>query len=328
MNLRTKNKSYTYSAVIRTLGKAGDKYQTLLNSLKQQTIPPERILVYIAEGYPIPKETINLEEYIYVKKGMVAQRAIPYKEVKSEYILFLDDDLYLPPNFVESLYFYLIEKEADVISPDVYPNAERPILGKITMALSGRMLARRDDGTWGYKVMHNSGYSYNSNPRKDIYWSQTNAGACFFCKKSSFLQINFEEELWMDSLAYALGDDQVMFYKMYLLGLKQLTWFHSGIVHLDASSSIQSTEKAKTLVYADCRFKTIFWHRFIYTPETSIHKRIWAICCIFYTLSFTLLSSILKGNIEFLKLKWNGIKEGIHFIRSKEYKSIPIIKRT
>ena len=37
-----------YTAVIRTLGTAGEKFQILLNSLEKQTIPPKAILVYIA----------------------------------------------------------------------------------------------------------------------------------------------------------------------------------------------------------------------------------------------------------------------------------------
>lgn len=57
-----------YTVAIRTLGKAGEKYQTLLNSLNRQTLQPSKILVYIAEGYTIPKETIGKEQYIYVKK--------------------------------------------------------------------------------------------------------------------------------------------------------------------------------------------------------------------------------------------------------------------
>ena len=72
-----------YTAVIRTLGKAGDKYQTLLNSLLAQTIAPTDIIVYIAEGYDIPKETVGVEKYVYVKKGLVAQRALSYSEVKT-----------------------------------------------------------------------------------------------------------------------------------------------------------------------------------------------------------------------------------------------------
>ena len=316
-----------YTAVIRTLGTAGEKYQTLLGSLNQQTVQPSKILVYIAEGYTIPKETIGKEQYIYVKKGMVAQRALPYKEVDTEFILFLDDDVYLPETAVEQLYQYLTDYHADVISPDVFPNAERSFLGKCLMMLSGRMLARKNDGKWGYKVMRNSGYSYNNHPKPGVYWSQTNAGPCFFCRKADFLKIHFEEERWMDNLKYAQGDDQVMFYKMYLSGLKQLTLFGSGIKHLDAGSTMMSEEKEKMLIYSDLRFKAIFWHRFIYQPDKNILSRVWSMICIGYALGFTLFISTLKCNFDILKLKYRAIKEAIGFIRSKEYKNLPLIKK-
>ena len=316
-----------YTAVIRTLGTAGEKYQTLLNSLNQQTVQPSKILVYIAEGYAIPKESIGKEQYIYVKKGMVAQRALPYHEVDTEFVLFLDDDVYLPETAVEQLYQYLTDRNADVISPDVFPNAERSFLGKCLMMLSGRMIARMDDGKWGYKVMRNSGYSYNNHPKPGVYWAQTNAGPCFFCRKSDFLKIHFEEELWMDNLKYAQGDDQVMYYKMYLSGLKQLTWFHSGIKHLDAGSTMKNEEKEKILIYSDLRFKILFWHRFIYRPDKYFLSRLWCIICIGYALGFTLFISALKCNFYILKLKYRAIKEAIDFIKSEEYKNLPLIKK-
>ena len=313
-----------YTAVIRTLGTAGKKYQILLDSLVAQTIKPKDIIVYIAEGYPKPKETVGFEKYIYVKKGMVAQRALQYKEVTTEYILFLDDDVYLPPNGVEILYNQLKENDADVISPDVFPNSKRSFKSEMMMTLSGRMRARRNDDIWGYKVMRNAGYSYNANPVKSVYWSQTNAGPCFLSAKKSFLDIHFEEEQWMDELSYALGDDQVMFYKMYKRGLKILTSYDSGIEHLDAGTTI-SKDKEKTLIYADFRFKTIFWHRFIYLPENSILLKFWDILCIGYAFSFTLLISLVKGELEMLQLKWNAMKSGWSFTRNKEYKSLPRI---
>lgn len=317
-----------YTAVIRTLGTAGEKYQTLLDALEKQTLQPSKILVYIAEGYAIPKETIGKEQYIYVKKGMVAQRALPYDEVDTEeFILFLDDDVYLPNTAVEQLHQYLVAYNADVISPDVFPNAERSFLGKCMMAISGRMLARRDDGKWGYKVMRTSGYSYNNNPKSRAYWSQTNAGPCFFCKKTDFLKIHFEEERWMDNLKYAQGDDQVMYYKMYLSGLKQLTWFHSGIKHLDAGSSMINEDKEKMLIYSDLHFKTIFWHRFIYKPDKKIFSKIWSMICLGYALGFTLLISLLKFNRTIFSLKYQAIKDAIDFIKSEEYRILPLIKR-
>ena len=137
-----------YTAVIRTLGKAGMKYQQLLNSLNRQTIKPKKILVYIADGFDIPKETIGWEEYIYVKKGMVAQRALNYEEVETEFILFLDDDLSFPENTVEKMFSLMQDEKADVISPDIFPNAERPLLSEIMMFISGRMIACRNDAYW------------------------------------------------------------------------------------------------------------------------------------------------------------------------------------
>lgn len=314
-----------YTAVIRTLGTAGDKYQQLLNSLARQTVKPEEIIVYIAEGYPLPKETIGIERYVYVKKGMVAQRALRYDEVKTEYILFLDDDVYLPPNAVEILYKELIENNGDVISPDVFPNDKRPLKAEIMMTISGRMRARRGDDKWGYKVMRTAGYSYNKNPQNPVYQSQTNAGPCFFCKKDDFLKIHFEDELWLDEQRYPLGEDQVMYYKMHLKGLKVLTSFDSGIVHLDAGSARISEEAEKRIIFGDFRFKTIFWHRFIYNCEKSILLKIWGIICISYAFLFALIISLIKGQFDVFKLKKDAIAEGITFINSEKYKSLPRI---
>ena len=121
---------FEYTVVIRTLGKGGEFYQKTLNSLISQTILPKDIIIYIAEGYPLPKETVGIEKYVYVKKGMVAQRALPYNEVKTDYMLFLDDDVYLPPAGVETLYRQLSENKGDVISPYVFYNHEKPIKDK------------------------------------------------------------------------------------------------------------------------------------------------------------------------------------------------------
>lgn len=315
-----------YTAIIRTLGTAGEKYQKLLNSLMAQTVRPKDIIVYIAEGYPIPKETVGIERYVFVKKGMVAQRALSYDEIETEYMLCLDDDLVFPPNTVECMFQLLNRYDADVISPDIFPNAKRPIKSEIMMMLSGRMLARRYDNVWGYKVMRTAGYSYNKNQKEEVYLSQTNAGACFLCRKKDFLKIRFEEELWMDSMSYALGDDQVMFYKMYCCGLKQLTWYNHGFVHLDAGGNMTPEREQKRL-YGDIFFKNVFWHRFIYLPEKSYILKLWDIICIIYYLLFTLSISLLKCNIKIFATKWKAINDAKHFICSQQYKMLPKIKK-
>ena len=314
-----------YTAVIRTLGKAGEKYQTLLDSLVVQTIPPKEIIVYIAEGYPIPAETVGRERYVYVKKGMVAQRALRYDEVDTEFMLCLDDDIVLPPGFAENMFRVMQETEADVISPDVFPNHKRSFKQEIVMTLSGRMIARRRNDIWGYKVLRTGGYSYRKTIQKPAYQSQTNAGACFLCRKLDFLKIHFEDEFWMDSISYALGDDQVMYYKMHLLGLKVFTLYDSDIVHLDAGDNL-NPEKQMGLLYSDLRFKVIFWHRFLWLVDNFWGKFLDLIAIAYYLL-FTICISVLKLQRDVLSWKCKAIKDSLRFLKSDEYNRIPKVKR-
>lgn len=300
-----------YTAVIRTLGTAGDKYIRLLTSLNAQTFRPEEIIVYIAEGYAMPQGTPGNERYVYVKKGMVAQRALEYSEVSTEYILFLDDDLFLETDAVEEMFEALVTSGADVVSPDTFKNSARSTSGKIIMALTGRMCPRKDDGKWAYKVMRNGGYSYNSSPSQKIYLSQTNSGACFICKKDDFLKIHFEDEAWLDGVAYAMGEDQAMFYKMYLDGLKEITLFTDKVVHLDAGTSMNGTERDRMRIYADFRFKTIFWKRFIYGREKSAAWRFIDIICIGSSFLASLIVSFLKFRWDVLGIKCKGISDGV-----------------
>ena len=319
-----------YTAVIRTLGKGGSNYQTLLDSLLLQTIAPYDIIVYIADGYPLPKETIGIERYVYVKKGMVAQRALLYDEVTTEYILFLDDDVFLSPHAVETLYGELTREDAQVISPCVFDNHKSSLNRKIYTTLMGREVCRLGHSRWGYKVLRTAGFSYNGYPVSAVYESQSNAGPCFFCRKEDFLSIHYEEELWLDHTYYAFPEDQVMFYKMYKSGLKILTSFDSGIVHLDTSTTVaDSEEKTERLIYSEYRNKLIFWHRFIFLPEKKWLLKAWAIIAIFYAYGIQTVKYGIKylvGNKRMSKAFKNGIVDGLAFIQSDVYKKLPKIR--
>lgn len=310
-----------YTAVIRTLGKGGDYYQKTLDSLIRQSIPPSAIIVYIAEGYTLPAETVHREQYVYVKKGMVAQRALQYKEVKTEYILFLDDDVYLPPTGVETLYHELQQYKGDVISPYVFYNHKKSIKEKIRLSFFGREVCRLFGNRWGFKVLPTAGFSYINNPKKTVYESQTNAGPCLLCRKKDFLNIKYEDELWLDETPYAFPDDQVMFYKMHLSGLKILTSYDSGIVHLDAGSSTGNVDRTCKVIYSEYRNKLIFWHRFIYSNEKNYLLRLWKIACIIYVYvlqSINATYKLLKGRKAEARVFFLGIKDALIFIRNRK----------
>ena len=318
-----------YSVVIRTLGKAQKKYQILLDSLLSQSIPPTSIFVYVAEGYPIPKETIGIEKYHYVCKGMVSQRALRYDEVQTEYCLFLDDDVYLPPDAVEKMYRGLLQHDAQVISPCTFKNHEISVKYKMIKTLTAKEVCRIREDKWAFKVLRTAGFSYNNNPTKAVYESQSNAGPCFFCRKEDFLKVSFQEELWLDNAPYALPEDQVMFYKMYKKGLKILTTFDTGVVHLDASTTIANPkEKSLKLIYSEYRNKLIFWHRFIFLPEKSIALKCWCIMAIVYAYGIQVLKHAfcyLIGRREEARAFYGGVKNAISFLRSEAYKALPKI---
>lgn len=318
-----------YSAVIRTLGKAGEAYATMLTSLHGQTIKPTSIIVYIAEGYPIPKEATGIEEYIYVPKGMVAQRALQYDEVQTEYCLFLDDDVFLPPDAVEKMYVEMMQHNAQVVSPCTFNNHDMSAKSKLIKTLTGKEVCRMFGDKWAFKVLRTAGFSYNNNPTNPVYESQSNAGPCFFCKKKEFLKVSFEDELWLDEAPYALPEDQVMYYKMYKKGLKVLTSFDTGIVHLDAGSTMgQNKERTLKLVYSEYRNKLIFWHRFIYLPDKSLLLRLWDVISIGYAYVIQIFKYSLKtilGKKDEANAFFGGIKDALKFLKSQEYRQLPRI---
>lgn len=250
-----------YCAVIRTLGTAGEKYQTLLNSLIQQTHKPKRIIVYLAEGYCKPKETVEIEEIVYVKKGMVAQRALQYNEVDTEWMLLLDDDLSIENDGVERLFEALLDNEADVIAYDPFPHDKMPVSQKIVMSLLLTAIPRPFSRNKGYTVNCIGTDCYNNNP-KLVGWSTTNSGAAVLCRKKNFLSIHFEDDLWLDKSPYALPEDKVMFYKFHLKGFKILTHYDAGFTHLDAGTSMTADREAK-IAYSGVRNNRIFYKLYV-----------------------------------------------------------------
>ena len=305
-----------YSVAIRTLGKAGEYYQRTLDSIASQTVKPEAVVVYIAEGYDLPKETAGIERCVYVPKGMVAQRALQYDEIDSEWIMFLDDDVFLPPNAVETLFRELEENGGDVISPATFANHKASWKQKVIRTLTGRELPRLFDSEWSYKVLRTAGFSYNNNPVKGVYKTQSGSGPCFLCRKKDFLDTHFEDELWLDEAPYAYPEDQVMFYKMYLNGLNLLTSFDCGIVHLDAGSTMAgSEERMSKHIYSEYRNKTIFWRKFIFSRSGFLGRVLAAVSFAYmiavqYAKAFVLS---LLGNRGRLSALHRGFMDGLGY---------------
>ena len=118
-------------------------------------------------------------------------------------------------------------------------------------------------------------------------------------------------------------------YKMYKKGLKVLTTFDTGIVHLDAGSTIgQNPERSAKLIFSEYRNKLIFWHRFIYLPEKSWALKIWSIMAILYSYGVQFFKHSVfyfLGKKSEAKSFWSGCLSGLDYIKSEEYKKLPRI---
>lgn len=321
------DKKFEYCVVIRTLGTAGSKYQELLNSIAQQTIQPRKILVYIAEGYSLPKETIGKEEYIRCPKGMITQRSFPFDEVNTNYMLLCDDDISFPPDFVEKLFEGMDKHQGDCISPYVSGPKPRKQTWKQTLkrALFSYEFPRRDDG-WAVKIMRNGSYSYNLNPSQEILPTQSAMGTCALIKKTAYQAIHFEDERWLDHFKYALGEDLLFYYKLNLMHYKVLFIYNTGMIHLDAGTS------SKKLPQDWYRKNQMIWFvipyriRYNLSKTTSIEK----IRCI-YSYVIKMLWQLLIMPLRAIRDKkpayfldfFRGIMDGYKYVHSDEYYRIP-----
>lgn len=320
-------RDFKYCVAIRTLGQAGVMYQRELDSLNSQTIKPEKILVYLAEGYDKPKETIGWETVIYAKKGMVAQRALNFDEITTPYVLFLDDDVYLPNDGVEKLAKGLLEHNGDCIAADTFPNHKMSVASKI-LAFVTNWAYPHYSSKWAIKVQHNGSFSYNNNPTKDVYYTQSAAGPCSLWRLEAFRSIHFPDEMWLDRLGFAYGEDLLCYHKLYVNGGKMLMHYTSGVKHLDAQSSRAKYNADPIKLRKRARAWFILWWRIDYTLNNRgvwhrvksllsfSAKCVWGL---FLHLVYSLVKLSSKPLIYFIK----GNVDGYKFVHSDAYKNVP-----
>lgn len=314
-----------YTVAIRTLGTSGSKYQTLLDSIKAQTLPPRKILVYIPIGYDLPKETIGIEQYIRVEKGMVAQRAQSLEYIDTEFVMLSDDDMYYPPTFVENLFVEVKKNQADCIIPNIYPQHTMSIEQKVASYFYNSVSWRKDDG-WALKIKRDAGYSYNNSPKSCCLPTQTGPGGCMFCRTSAYKSIHFEDERWLEMFSFASFDDQLFCHKLLLQGNKLFLYYNSGLQHLDARAGVRPSIIKK--MYFKKKLLFVVWYRTIYNirGKSKGEKRK---CILAFTIRNIIGLAALIGDIiryrhlNYLVDYFKGLRDGYKYVHSEAYLKYP-----
>ncbi|MDE6286576.1 MAG: glycosyltransferase, partial [Muribaculaceae bacterium] len=227
----------TYSIAIRTLGTGGDNYRRLLESITRQSVQPERVVIYIARGHAAPDYRVGSEEYVWVSKGMLAQRALRYDEISSDCIMLVDDDVELAPDTADKMLGAIVEFDADCVAADTFLNHCMSRAQKWRAAVAGLVLPSRTQKR-AFRMRRCGAFSYISRPvHGGCYPSDTAAGPCSMWRRQSLIRLHIEHELWVERCGFAYGEDSVYYMKLKANGKRLYVLFDSGAVHLDTGSS-------------------------------------------------------------------------------------------
>ena len=316
-----------YSVAIRTLGTSGEMFVRELESIKRQTVQPEKVVVYIAEEYNRPEYTIGREEYVWVKKGMMSQRILRYDEIDSPLLLLLDDDIELAPDSVEKLIGAMEGNQLDCIAPDTFRNHKMPLFRKIYAGVTNLVFPHYSD-KWAFKIHGNGSFSYNNNVKKDVYLSQSAAGPASLWKKDVFLALHLDDELWLERFGFPFGEDALTYNKLFRNGYRLGVHYNSGVKNLDGKSSSGDFQRNTRKFYVRSIASLLIWYRICFSPSNlSIFWRIWAVLSFSIKATWLLLVNtlaairILRPQVLYYYLK--GLFDGIKLIHSKDFQSLP-----
>lgn len=276
--------------------------------------------MYIAEGYARPGFSVGGEEYFWVKKGMMAQRILPYSEIKSSCILMLDDDVLLAPDSAERLLKALSENDADCVGADVFQNHKMGFGKKVFTAITN-MVFPHWSRKWAFKIHRNGSFSYNNCPSKSFYWSQSCGGPTMMWRKEAYDRIHLEDEKWLDSLGFAYGDDALETYKLYRNGGRLGVLYDAGIQNLDAGTSSTAFRKSPERIYVRTKASFMIWWRSFYRngKDTAWSRALAAIAFGVKTI-WLIPAMCVSGKIGSY---FRGLRDGWKAVHTAEFQALP-----
>ncbi len=319
-----------YSVVIRTTGNAGEKYRALLDSIEKLDPQPQEVIVVLPENYALPADQLGWERFCFSPKGMVKQRAAGMEKCRTRYALVCDDDISFEGDFVKKLYTPLMEGRAVFSAAPLYSFLPDKGFEKWICCLMGSALPMLFHRQERYiSVLRSTGYSYNDRLDRSAqryYYAQSLPWTCFFADVEAFKAVGIDKETWLDSNGYSALDDQTMFYKAYLMGMKTVVVSNAYYEHLDAKTSTRRNKAAA--LYAGKYNRVVFWHRFIYDVQKNAAQKAAASIAFSYRMSWERIrdcSNLLRGRMtkEDYRTCKKGFIDGKRYIRTEEYRDLP-----
>ena len=316
-----------YSVIIRTIGKAGEKYRSLLASVEALEPRPAEVIVVLPESYDLPEDRLGWETFCFSPKGMVVQRTEGIAQCKTRYALICDDDVCFGSDFVQKLYAPVRDGLCSFSAGPLYsflpPKGMRALFCALTGAAAPTLFHRKDRYV---SILKTTGYSYNRHLKNGRYYeAQSVAWTCFFADVQALRRLDIGSETWLDSHGYSALDDQTMFYKGWLNGMKTVIVPDALYEHMDAKTSTRNNKPA--VLYSASYNRIVFWHRFIYSAQKGPLGRAAARAALRYRLCWQWIYesvSRLSGKLsrEDRRTLRKGVSDGFDYVKSDEYRKL------
>lgn len=319
-----------YSVVIRTTGKAGAKYEQLLKSITSLEPQPKAVIVVLPEGYALPNERLGWESYYFCQKGMVRQRMAGIEACKTDYALVCDDDISFGADFVRKLHAPIKAGKSCFSAAPLYSFLPDEGLNTVICTVMASAVPTVFHRNRYVSVLKSTGYSYNRHLDRSpgrYYETQSVAWTCFYADIRALKKLELDREMWLDAHGYSALDDQTMFYKAWLMGMKTIVVADAEYEHLDARTSTLNNRPAA--VYSASFNRIVFWHRFIYSQTGWLGKVLSCLGLSYYLAWVQIRNrvSVARGRMkmDIYRLSKQGMREARQYIKTEEYSNLPPI---
>lgn len=320
---------FEYSIIIRTTGKAGEKYKCLLKSIENLNQKPKEVIVVLPNGYDLPDDKLGYETFCFCTKGMVRQRLYGIEKCKTKYALITDDDISFDSDFIDKLSKPVLNLEYGCSAGPLLNFFPRKGFNTFIAMLMGNAVPTIFHKKRYVTLLNTTGYSYNRKLKFNesrLYETQAAAWTCFFADIDKLRSIHLEDEIWLDKYGYASYDDTTMFYKLWINNIKSVIVSDALYKHLDAKTSTKNVNTGYSFGFNFI----VFANRFLYQEKIGI-KKIWVKICVNYRAIMNILFylyKLLRGKTSKNEIRdyIKGINDAKLWVKSEEYKGIHSVK--
>ena len=147
-------------------------------------------------------------------------------------------------------------------------------------------------------------------------------------RKDALLMTHLEDELWLDKLGFAYGDDQLETFKLHSNSGRLGVLYDAGITNLDARSSSGSFRKSPDHIYIRTKASLMTWWRMCYKSgkDTTSSRILAAIAFGFKSIWLFLVmcvAALVKWDGHYLTAYCKGLRDGRKEVHSDAFQNLP-----